>query len=56
MNVTVSGFAGLDAFALPDRPTTERIEAFIQASDFDQPTLVVDRQLVAAQFAALMMW
>jgi ornithine decarboxylase len=53
MNVTVSGFAGLDVFALPDRPTTERIEAFIQASDFEQPTLVVDRQLVAAQFAAL---
>ncbi len=53
MNVTFSGFSGATAFALPETPTTERLEAFISATDFEEPTLVVDRQLVAAQYAAL---
>ena len=53
MNVTFSGFSGATAFALPEIPTTERLEAFISATDFEEPTLVVDRQLVAAQYAAL---
>ncbi len=53
MNVTISGFAGANAYTLPEQPSTERLEAFIAENDFDQPTLVVDRQLVAAQFAAL---
>ncbi len=53
MNVTVTGFAGANAYTLPEAPNTDRLKSYIEAADFDRPTLVVDRRLVAAQYAAL---
>ncbi len=50
MNATVSRFTGnADIFA----PETSRIEAFIAATTFDRPTLVLDTDIVANQYRML---
>jgi len=48
MNAYVNSLAGGKAVR-----SSARIEAFIRATDFDRPTLVLDTELVAQQFRAL---
>ncbi len=49
MYVETSEFAGAPDVA----PSYSRIESYIRATEFDRPTLVMDRDLVAAQYRAL---
>ena len=51
MNALVTDIVG--AVAIAPAPPVSRVEAFIRSTTFDRPTLVIDTQIVARQFAAL---
>lgn len=57
MNAYVTGLSARDTTVVPaantDEPVVSRAEAHIRANDFARPTLVIDTEAVARQFAAL---
>ena len=57
MNAYVTGLTARDSSfvttANTDQPAVSRVEAYIRAQDFARPTLVIDTEAVARQFAAL---
>ncbi|EPX85529.1 type III PLP-dependent enzyme [Salipiger mucosus] len=56
MNAHVTGLAARDTSVFADRTETRqltRAEAYIQAHEFDRPTLVLDTEAVARQYVAL---
>ncbi|AKO97889.1 Diaminopimelate decarboxylase [Marinovum algicola DG 898] len=57
MNAYVTGLTARDSSfvttANTDQPAVSRVEAHIRAQDFARPTLVIDTEAVARQFAAL---
>lgn len=53
MNATYADFSAAVAVATPSRPRQSRIETFIAQHEFDRPTLVLDIEKVADQYAAL---
>ncbi len=57
MNAYVTGLTARDTTIVPaantDEPVVSRAEAYIRAHDFARPTLVIDTEAVARQYAAL---